>query len=329
MRLIGRSPLALSDVELAAQRLSPVATRTPVLRSPLIDGITSGEVLTKAECLQRTGSFKFRGAWNAVGALPDSVRSRGLVCFSTGNHGAAVAEAARIHQVRATVVMPEDAPAFKREAVLRAGAEVVSYNRHEDDREAIARARARDLGATLTTPCDDLAVIAGQGTVALELLDQAPGLDIIVVPVGGGGLLAGCAAVTKALGPGVRVIGVEPKDGDDTLRSLRAGRRVEVPPPETILDGQRNTRPAALAFEIHRDLTDEIVLVSDSEVRDAMRVAFEALHVVAEPSGAAALAAVLHGRVAPKGGRVGVILSGGNVSAVDFAALTSEADLTS
>jgi threo-3-hydroxy-L-aspartate ammonia-lyase len=312
--------LSLDDVRDAAARLDGVAHRTPVLRSRTLDGLVGAEVHLKAECFQRGGAFKFRGAYSLISTLDAAERAAGVVAFSSGNHAQAVALASQLLGVRAAIVMPEDAPALKLAATRGYGAEVVLYDRYADDRAAMARDLAAERGAVLVPPFDHPLVMAGQGTAALELLDEAGRLDALLAPVGGGGLVAGCATVAAALDPGIQVIGVEPEAGDDTRRSLAAGHRLEIPVPRTIADGQQITAPGELTFPIVQQLVSEVVLVSDGELLDAMRFAFDRLKIVLEPSGACGLAALLAGRVDP-GERCGVILSGGNVGLERFAEL--------
>ena len=312
--------LSLDDVRDAAARLDGVAHRTPVLRSRTLDGLVGAEVHLKAECFQRGGAFKFRGAYSLISTLDAAERAAGVVAFSSGNHAQAVALASQLLGVRAAIVMPEDAPALKLAATRGYGAEVVLYDRYADDRAAMARDLAAERGAVLVPPFDHPLVMAGQGTAALELLDEAGRLDALLAPVGGGGLVAGCATVAAALDPGIQVIGVEPEAGDDTRRSLAAGHRVEIPVPRTIADGQQITAPGELTFPIVQQLVSQVVLVSDGELLDAMRFAFDRLKIVLEPSGACGLAALLAGRVDP-GERCGVILSGGNVGLERFAEL--------
>jgi threo-3-hydroxy-L-aspartate ammonia-lyase len=312
--------VTIDDVRAAARRIEGVAHRTPVLTSRTIDALTGATVLAKAECLQRGGAFKFRGAYNAIAALGPEVRARGVLAYSSGNHAQAIAYAAKLHGVPATIVMPHDAPPTKTAATEGYGAEVVRYDRYSTSREELGRELAARGGLTLIPPFDHPDVIAGQGTVALELIEDAGPLDVLVVCVGGGGLLAGCATV--AAEHGVRVIGVEPEAGDDVRRSLRAGHRVEIPVPRTIADGQQTTAPGELNFPIIQRLVEDVVTVSDAELVATMVLAFERMKVVLEPSGASALAAVLHGRVPGIAGRrVGVTLSGGNVGAARFAEL--------
>jgi threonine dehydratase len=319
------------DVYEAAGRLEGVAHRTPVLRSRTLDRITGLQVLVKAECLQRSGSFKFRGAYNRIAALSDEERARGVAAYSSGNHAQAVALAARLQGANATILMPEDAPALKLEATRGYGAEVVTYDRYKEDREAIGSRLAEERGLTLVPPFDDPFVMAGQGTVALELIEDAGELDCLLAPVGGGGLIAGCATIAKELLPRVKIIGVEPEAGDDTRRSLQRGERIEIDVPRTIADALQVPAPGRLTFEVNKRLVREVVTVSDEELVHAMRFLFERMKLVAEPGGAAAVAALLAGKVPhPAGrvgdgagvaGRIGAVLSGGNVGAERFAEL--------
>lgn len=306
------------DVHEAAERLAGVSHLTPVLSSRTLNERLGAEVALKAENLQRSGAFKFRGAFNAVSRLDADQLRRGVAAYSSGNHAQAVALAAREHGAKAVIVMPEDAPGSKLAATADYGAEIVTYDRYLEDREAIGRSLADERGLTLIPPYDNPHVIAGQGTVALELLERAGPLDAIVVPVGGGGLAAGTATITASLAPATEVHGVEPEAGDDTRRSLEAGERVGIPIPRTIADGQGAATPGELTFPINRDLLAGVTLVSDAEIVAAMRFLFERMKLVAEPSGAIALAALMSGRLEPAGGRVGVVISGGNVDTVRF-----------
>ena len=320
--MIDGSPFAASfdDVCAAAERLRGIAHRTPVVTSKTLDERTGARVSLKAENLQRIGAFKFRGAYNTIAQLTPDQRQRGVVAFSSGNHAQGVALAAQLLDVPATIVMPSDAPAAKLAATRGYGAEVVTYDRDRMNRSEIAGAIAAERGATLVPPYDDPAIIAGQGTVALELLADAGRLEVLLVPLGGGGLLAGCALAAVALSPGVRVFGVEPEAGDDWVRSWRADRIVSIPVPQTIADGQQTQAPGELTWPIVRRLAAGIVTVSDDDIRRAMRFAFERLKLVLEPSGASALAALLSGKIDVRGTRAGVVLSGGNVDAATFAA---------
>jgi threonine dehydratase len=278
-------------------------------------------VVLKAEGLQRAGAFKFRGAFNAVSTLVAAGPLRGVCAASSGNHAQALALAARLCGTRATILMPRDAPPSKRAATEAYGAEVVGFDRYADDREALMAQLADDRGLRIVHPYDDPLVMAGAGTTALELLADAGELDMLLVPVGGGGLIAGCATVAKALAPAMRVVGVEPQASDDVARSKAAGRRERVTVGATIADGQQLPTPGELTWPVIDALVDEIVTVSDEQIVAAMVLLFERLKVVAEPSGASALAALLAGAVGGAGRRVGVVLSGGNVDAARFAAL--------
>jgi threonine dehydratase len=309
--------ISLDDVRAAARRIDGIAHRTPVLTSRALDEATGARVFLKAENLQRVGAFKFRGAYNAVASLSDEERSRGVATVSSGNHAQALALAARLHGAPAVILMPEDAPPGKLAATEGHGAEVIRFDRYAQDREQLLAELVAERGLVPVHPYDDERVMAGQGTVALELIEQAGPLDVLLVPIGGGGLISGCATVAEATD--VRVVGVEPEAGDDVRRSLEAGERVRIDVPRTIADGQQLPTPGELTFEVIRERVDEVVLASDSEIVDAMRFLFERVKTVAEPSGACALAALLAGRVS--GARVGVVISGGNVTAERFAEL--------
>ena len=313
--------IELEDVQAAAERLHGVANRTPVLTSRTLDGVVGAAVHVKAECFQRGGAFKFRGAFNKVASLPDDVRARGVLAYSSGNHAQAVAIAARLLGTSATILMPEDAPPAKLDATRGYGAEIVSYDRWTDSREEIGARIAAERGCALVKPYDDPLVMAGQGTAALELIEDVAGLELLVVPVGGGGLIAGCATVAKALLPAVRVVGVEPEAGDDTRRSLAAEERIRIEVPRTIADGLQTSEPGELTFEVNRRLVDEIVTVTDAEILDAMAFLFDRLKVVTEPSGAVGVAALLANRIDVESARVGVVVSGGNVGVARFAEL--------
>jgi threonine dehydratase len=315
--------ITVADVEAAARRLDGVAHRTPVFTSRTLDALVGARVFVKAENLQRVGAFKFRGAYNKVSSLSADERARGVVAFSSGNHAQAVALAARLLGVRAVILMPEDAPPAKLAATRAYGAEVVLFDRYTADREQLGRSLVAEQGLVLVPPFDDPLVIAGQGTTALELVEDAGPLDLLVVPVSGGGLAAGCATVMAARCPGSSVVGVEPEAGDDTRRSLVAGERVAVDVPRTIADGLMMTTPGALTFPVNQRLLREVVTVSDAELVGAMVFLFDRMKLVSEPSGAAGVAALLAaGRVAlERGARVGVVVSGGNVGAARFAEL--------
>ena len=313
--------VSLQDIRDAAKRLAGVAHRTPVVRSRTLDALVGAQVFLKAENLQRAGAFKFRGAYNAIAQLPAEQLARGVVAYSSGNHAQAVALTARELGSTAVILMPADTPAAKLDAVAGYGAEIITYDRYTGDRVALGEQLAAERGLALIPPYEHPEVIAGQGTAALELLDEVGELDALVVPVGGGGLIAGTAIAGKGVQPGIRIVGVEPQDGDDTRQSLARGERVTIPVPRTIADGQAAATPGELTFSINRHLVDEIVLVSDDELRAAMRFALDRLKLVTEPSGAAGLAALLAGRLSPVPARIGVILSGGNVGAARLGAL--------
>lgn len=317
-------PITLDDVRDAAAQIKGVAHRTPVLRSRTLDALVGAEVFLKCENFQRIGAFKFRGAYNAASRLTPEQLARGIAAYSSGNHAQAVALAARELGTTAVIVMPEDTPASKLAATAGYGAEIVTYDRYHGDRVAIGEALAAERGLSLIPPYEHPHVMAGQGTAALELVEEVGELDAVLVPVGGGGLIAGTATAVKGVNPGTRVIGVEPEAGDDTKRSLEAGRRVSIPVPRTIADGQAADIPGELTFSVNRRLVDEIALVGDEEIKDAMRFAFERLKIVVEPSGATPLAALLAGRAGPLSGRVGMIVSGGNIDSERFALLCAK-----
>ena len=299
------------DVRAAARVLDGVAHRTPVITSR-----TLGEhVVLKPENLQRGGAFKFRGAYNKIASLP---KGSPVLAYSSGNHAQAVALSSRLLGSPATILMPEDAPQSKLDATRAYGAEIVLYDRYTGDREAIAGELAAQNGAELVRPYDDPLIMAGAGTAALELLEDAGVVETLVVPVGGGGLIAGSATIAKELGV-KRVVGVEPEAGDDWKQSFAAGEIIEIDVPRTIADGLQTHAPGELTWEVASRLVDEIVTVTDQQLVEAMRFAFERLKLVIEPSGAAGLAAVLNGLVS--GDRIGVIVSGGNVGAARFAEL--------
>jgi threo-3-hydroxy-L-aspartate ammonia-lyase len=310
-------PISIDDVRAAAERIAGLAHRTPLLRSRTLDARIGSPVALKAENLQRAGAFKFRGACNAVAAL----RPEGVCSVSSGNHAQALSLAAREHGAHATILMPRDAPASKRAATEGYGAEVLEFDRYSEDRDALVRELAAERGLTLVHPYDEPLVMAGQGTVGLELAAEVEDLDVVLVQVGGGGLISGVATAVKALQPAARVVGVEPQASDDTARSLRAGERVRVDVRPTIADGQQLPTPGERTWPVIRALVDDVVTVSDAEIVDAMRLLFERVKVVAEPSGATALAALLAGRIELRGGTIGVVISGGNVDAARFASL--------
>jgi threonine dehydratase len=321
-------PVTLDDVHDAAARLKGIAHRTPVLRSRTLDSLVGAEVFLKCENFQRIGAFKFRGAYNAVSRLSPRQLAQGVAAYSSGNHAQAVALAARELGSTAVILMPEDTPGSKMRATAGYGAEIVTYDRYTGDRVAIGEALAAERGLALIPPYEHPHVIAGQGTAALELVEEVGELGALLTPIGGGGLIAGTATAAKGLLPGVRVIGVEPEAGDDTRRSLSAGERVSIPVPRTIADGLAVDIPGELTFSVNRRLVDDVLLVGDDDIRAAMRLAFERLKIVVEPSGAVPLAALLTGRLDPVPPRIGVIVSGGNIDAARFAELSADAPPT-
>lgn len=321
-----RLPVRLEDVLAARSRIAPFVHRTPVLTSRSLDALCGCRLFLKAEVFQRVGAFKARGAFSRLTLLSPPERSRGVVAFSSGNHAQAVALAARELSIAATIVMPRDAPAPKLEATRGYGAAVVLYDRHVEDREAIARRLVEETGATLVPPFDDPAVVAGQGTLGLELLEDAPDLDLVVAPVGGGGLLSGVSVAVKGVAPSVGLWGVEPEAGDDVRRSFAEGHPVRIPVPVTIADSLQTTAPSELTLTLMRAHAEGIVTVTDDEIRRAMALLASRAKVVVEPGGAAAFAAVLSGRIpGASGRRVGVVLSGGNVDPARFGELIAGA----
>ena len=317
--------VTLADIQVARERIAAHVHRTPLLTSRLVDERVGSSVFFKCEIFQRVGAFKARGAFSRLTLLSPEERSRGVVAFSSGNHAQAVALAGRELGIRATIVMPLDAPASKVAATRGYGAEIVLYDRiGGESREAIAQRIQKEQGAVLVPPFDDDAVIAGQGTLALELLEDVPDLDLVVTPCGGGGLLSGTAVAARGLRPEIRLWGVEPEAGDDMRRSLEHGEPVTIPLPNTIADALQTTRPAERTFNIVRALTEGILTVSDHELRAAMAFLASRMKLVVEPGGAAAFAALLHRKVPDAAGRrIGIVLSGGNVDPERFGALIS------
>jgi len=321
-------PVTPSDIDAAAKVIAPYAVRTPLLSPPVLGERLGAKVFLKPELLQRTGSFKFRGAFNKLSSIPLQARGGGVVAFSSGNHAQGVAAAAQILKMQATIVMPSDAPLSKRERTKGYGAEVVLYDRDREDREAIARDIAGKRGATLVPPYDDPFVIAGQGTVGREIAEDMAALgvvpDIVVAPASGGGLIAGIATAVKACFPNTAVIVAEPKDYDDHARSLRSGKReAHQAKDRTICDALMAEMPGAITFAINGKLLAQGVTASDEEVGQAMAFAFRELKLVVEPGGAVGLAALLAGRIDVRGKNVVIVLSGGNVDADLYARLIS------
>ncbi|MFJ8811613.1 threonine/serine dehydratase [Amycolatopsis thermoflava] len=307
--------LDLEAIRSAAKRIDGVAHRTPVLTSTTLDRRTGTTAFLKAENFQRIGAFKFRGAYHAISHLTPDQLSKGVAAYSSGNHAQAVALAAQLVGSKAVILMPEDTPSSKMDATRGYGAEILTYDRYTGDRVAMGNQLAEERGLTLIPPYEHPHIMAGQGTAALELLEETGELDTLVAPIGGGGLMAGSATAAKGLHPGIRVVGVEPEQADDTRQSLQRGERVQIPVARTIADGLAADIPGELTFSVNQRLVDDIVLVSDDEIREAMRFAFERLKIVLEPSGATSLAGLLKGGFT---GRVGVILSGGNIGVERF-----------
>jgi threonine dehydratase len=305
--------VTLDDIWQARARLDGVANRTPLVTSRTLDRLAGRQVVLKCENFQRGGAFKFRGAYNTISQLSEEARRRGVVAFSSGNHAQGVALAARLLGVPAVICMPDDAPPVKVAATREYGVEVQFYNRQRDDREAFAQQVGRERGLTLVPPYDHLGIIAGAGTVMLELLEQAPDLEMLLAPIGGGGLVSGSAIAAHGLSPHLRVFGVEPEVADDTRQSLRAGERRTIAPPDTIADGLRVTTPGRLTFPIVQRHLEDVLTVSEEEIREAMRFALLRLKLVIEPSGAVPLAVALAGHLPPGTGRVGLLISGGNL----------------
>lgn len=307
-------PITFDDITRAAERLRGVAHRTPVLTSRTFDRQVGRQVFFKCENLQRGGAFKFRGAYNRLSQLSEAERKRGVVSFSSGNHAQGVALAAQLLNIPATIVMPDDAPPVKLNATRGYRATVVQNDRQTTSREEIARRLAAEHGYTLVPPFNDPHIMAGQGTAALELLQEIPELDALVVPVGGGGLISGCAVAAKAINPKIRIYGVEAEGADDAKQSLQKGHIVHIPPPATIADGIRTQAIGELTFAVMRELLSDIVLVSDVEILGALRFVMPRMKIVVEPTGAVAIAAVMQNKIPGSPARVGVVISGGNIS---------------
>ncbi|MGQ7243946.1 threo-3-hydroxy-L-aspartate ammonia-lyase [Salinicola sp. V024] len=312
------------DVVAAHRRLEGIAHWTPVLHSATADARTGARLHFKAEHLQRVGAFKFRGGYNAISQFDAEQRAAGVIAFSSGNHAQAIALSARLHGIRAVIVMPEDAPAIKIAATRGYGAEVVLYDRYTQDREALGRELADAEGLTLIPPFNHPHVMAGQGTVAEELFDDVGELDTLIVPLGGGGLLSGCATVARARYPNCRIIGVEPEAGNDAQRSLVSGKIVSIDTPRTIADGAQTQALGTLTFPVLQAHVDEIVTVSDAELVDAMGFMAGRMKQFVEPTGCLAAAAAFSGQVPIEGQRVGIVLSGGNVDLNRFADLIQD-----
>ena len=305
--------ISFDDIEAAAARLKGVAHRTPAMSSRFSGEHTGAQVYFKCENLQRMGAFKFRGAYNALAQFSQQQRRTGVVAFSSGNHAQAIALAARLLKMPATIVMPNDAPAVKITATKGYGADVVLYDRYTEDREAIGQRLATERGMTLIPPYDHPHVMAGQGTAALELIQDVGSLDVLLVCVGGGGLISGCAVAAQGLAPECRVIGVEPAAGNDVQQSLAAGRIVHIEVPRTIADGAQTQHPGTLTFPVIQRHVERILTVTDEQLVATMRFFAERMKLVVEPTGCLAAAAILEAGFDVRGKRVGVIVSGGNI----------------
>lgn len=320
-----KAPFAIeySDVVAASERLQGHAHRTPVLNSSYVDRVTGAQVFFKCENLQRTGAFKFRGAFNAVARLSVPDRARGVLSYSSGNHAQALALAASLHHTKAVIVMPQDAPQIKVIATKNSGAEIVPYDRRTEQREDIALRIGKDRHLTLIPPFDHPDVMAGQGTACKELLEEVGPLDYLFVPVGGGGLLAGCAVAAAALSPGCKVIGVEPEAGNDAQQSFRLGKLVDIEMPMTIADGAQTTRMGELTFPIMQRYVHGMACVSDAQIVWSMQILAEQMKLIVEPTGCLGAAALLQCTSQTRDARVGVILSGGNIDLSTFGRLAA------
>jgi threonine dehydratase len=305
--------ISLHDIQTAAERILPIAKRTPVLTSESFDARSGLRAFFKCENFQKGGAFKIRGAANMIFSLSAGQLRNGVVAFSSGNHAQATALAARHMGIPATIVMPLDAPRSKVAATRAYGAEIVTYDRFKEDRIAIGKRIATETGATLVPPFDHELIMAGQGTATLELLEEVPDLEALVVCIGGGGLISGSAVAATETKPGIRVFGVEPEDANDTFLSLQQGKRVEIAPPKTIADGLRPTSPGELTFPIIRERVEQVALVTDDEIRETVKYLLARMKMLVEPSGAVPAAAVLFGKLPAGLRRVGIIVSGGNV----------------
>src|SRR5512143_2103856 len=304
----------LNDIQSAAKRLYRIAHRTPIATSRTLDALIGAEVYCKCENLQRAGAFKFRGAYNAVSQLSAEQKKCGVVSFSSGNHAQALALVGKLLHTPTVIVMPNDAPAVKLAATRGYGAEVVLYDRVEQKREVIARQLSEERGLALIPPFEHPHIIAGQGTAALELLTDVPDLDVLITPVGGGGLISGCSIAAHALKPDIHIFGVEPDTANDTFLSLQKGAIVATPQSHSIMDGLLPTAPGELTFSIMRQHLESAVLVTDTEAIEAVRFLLMRMKLLVEPSGAAPIAALMTGKIPNvKGKKIGVVLSGGNI----------------
>jgi threo-3-hydroxy-L-aspartate ammonia-lyase len=321
----GILPVSFDDVRLAAERLAGKAHRTPVMTGTSLDHQAGQRVWLKCEQFQRAGAFKFRGAYNRIATLSSQTRKQGVIAFSSGNHAQAVALVASLFRIAAVICMPSDAPAVKIAATREYGAEIVLYDRKTENREELAARLARERGLTLVPPYNDPRIIAGAGTATLELLEDVPVLDVVAAPVGGGGLISGSSIAAHGAGQaGIKVIGVETFAANHAYLSKRGDERVQIAPPDTLADGIRTAQLGTLTWPVVRDQVDDIVLVSEEEVREAMRFLLLRLKLVVEPTGAVPVAAALSGKLRPFGERVGIIVSGGNVAPDVLSAVLAE-----
>jgi threonine dehydratase len=311
------------DIEQAAERILGAAHRTPVLTSRTADQRTGAQLFFKCENLQRMGAFKFRGAYNAIARFTDEQRRAGVLTYSSGNHAQAIALSASLVGIQSAIIMPHDAPELKVRATKGYGGEVIVYDRYKENREEIGRRLAQERGMTLIPPYDHPDVICGQGTAAKELIEDAGQLDVLLVPLGGGGLLAGCALAASHLAPACRVIGVEPEAGNDGQQSLRRGEIVDIGVPQTIADGAQTSHLGQHNFAVIQRKVDDIVTVTDAQLVETMKFFAERMKIVVEPTGCLAAAAALHGAYPVAGKKVGILISGGNVDLARFAALVA------
>lgn len=315
---MNQSAISFDDIVMAHDRIAHAAIRTPVFTSNTANELTGSQLFFKCENFQRVGAFKFRGAYNAISQFSEAQRTSGVVTFSSGNHAQGIALAARLLGVRAVIVMPADAPEIKLAATRGYGAEVVLYDRYTEDREAIGKRLAEQNGLTLIPPYDHPHVMAGQGTVAKELIEDAGPLDVLIVPLGGGGLLSGCATAAKAMNPGCQVIGAEPAAGNDGQRSLRSGQIIHIDTPDTIADGAQTQHLGQHTFPVIQRLVDDILTVSDVELISAMRFFASRMKIMVEPTGCLSAAVAFGDQLDLRGKRVGVVISGGNIDLVRF-----------
>ena len=313
--------IVYADIEAAAERIRGVAHRTPVLTSLTANAMAGAELFFKCENFQRMGAFKFRGACNAIARFTPEQRAAGVLTYSSGNHAQAIALSARLAGIASVIIMPHDAPALKVQATKGYGGEVIVYDRYQEDREEIGRRLAKERGMTLIPPYDHPDVIAGQGTAAAELFAETGPLDVLLVCLGGGGLLAGSALAAATLSPACKVIGVEPEAGNDGQQSLRSGRIVHIAVPDTIADGAKTTHLGEHNFNVIQKYVDDVITVSDSQLIASMKFFAERMKMVVEPTGCLAAAAALHGVAPIAGKRVGILVSGGNVDLSTFAAM--------